>query len=103
MNKKITETTDTQKLKAELTELKSKLDELEAANNFLNQIISILPGHVYWKDEKGILLGCNNAQAKAAGLKSRHDIVGLKPIDLIKKDLPRSIRAQQAKAIEEVD
>ena len=91
------------KLENKINELKKENDLLEDKNNFLEEIISILPGHVYWKDRNGILLGCNNSQALAAGLKSRQDIVGLKPIDLIKKDQPRLERINQAKAIEEVD
>lgn len=48
----------------------------------LEHIIAIMPGHVYWLDKNGVYLGCNDNQAKSAGLKSRKDIVGLKNKDL---------------------
>jgi PAS domain S-box-containing protein len=39
-------------------------------------IISLVPAHVYWKDLNGVYLGCNDQQAKSAGLKSREEFVG---------------------------
>ncbi len=57
----------------------------------LEKIISILPGHVYWKDRNGILLGCNDEQARDIGLKSRHDVVGLSAYDTLPKDLADAI------------
>ncbi|MDF2868214.1 MAG: histidine kinase, gyrase and HSP90-like ATPase family protein [Gammaproteobacteria bacterium] len=49
---------------------------LEEACEFLEGIIALMPGHVYWKDKDGFLLGCNDEQAKSAGLSCRKDIVG---------------------------
>ncbi|HVV69091.1 MAG TPA: PAS domain-containing sensor histidine kinase [Gammaproteobacteria bacterium] len=57
----------------------------------LENIISLLPGHVYWKDRNGILLGCNNEQAKDIGLKSRHEVVGLTAYDTLPKELADAI------------
>lgn len=87
----------------QLKELQDKVRRLEEEVNHLEEIISIIPGHVYWKDKNGRLLGCNNEQAASAGLASRKNIVGLRPIDLIDKNLPDAERKKQAKAIEEVD
>ncbi len=87
----------------EAQKLKQRISILEEENQALIEIISILPGHIYWKNRKGELLGCNNKQAFAAGLKSPQKIVGLKPIDLIKKAQPESERIKQAKAIEKID
>ncbi|MCC2626020.1 MAG: hypothetical protein K0R14_1893 [Burkholderiales bacterium] len=56
----------------------------------LENIIAIMPGHVYWLDTNGVYLGCNNNQAKSAGLGSRKDIVGLR-----NKDLPWNKGADQ--------
>ncbi|HQW57401.1 MAG TPA: PAS domain-containing sensor histidine kinase [Gammaproteobacteria bacterium] len=42
----------------------------------LESIIAHLPGHVYWLDRNNIFLGSNDLQAKAAGFKNRHEIVG---------------------------
>lgn len=42
----------------------------------LETIISLLPGHVYWKDLKGIFMGCNEAQALSAGFVSSKGMIG---------------------------
>ncbi len=41
-------------------------------------IIKNLPGHVYWVDKNGVILGCNDLQAKAVGLHSADEIIGRK-------------------------
>jgi len=48
----------------------------------LENIISLMPGHVYWINRDGYYLGCNNNQAKSSGLMSRKDIIGKKNINL---------------------
>ncbi len=48
----------------------------------LENIIANLPGHVYWQDRNNIFLGCNELQAKAAGLKSSFEIIGKSNYDL---------------------
>ncbi|MGD9108290.1 MAG: PAS domain-containing protein [Gammaproteobacteria bacterium] len=53
----------------------------------LENIILLIPGHVYWKDKNGKYLGCNNEQAEALGLRSAKDIVNKIPYEnLSKKD-----------------
>lgn len=42
-----------------------------------------LSGHVYWKDERGFYLGCNDNMAENLGLKNRHEIVGMSDYDTI--------------------
>jgi two-component system aerobic respiration control sensor histidine kinase ArcB len=63
---------------------KTEIERLE----FLENIIALMPGHVYWVDTHGIYLGCNNNQAKSAGLASRKDIIGKR-----NKDLPWNFTA----------
>ncbi len=48
----------------------------------LESIIALMPGHVYWVDTQGFYLGCNDNQAKSAGLHSKKTIVGKKNSDL---------------------
>lgn len=50
---------------------------------FLDNIISVLPGHVYWKNRDHVYLGCNNNQAENAALASRDEVVGKTLYDLI--------------------
>jgi len=49
---------------------------------FLENIIAMMPGHVFWADKNGVYLGCNDLQAKDIGLLSRKDIVGKRNKDL---------------------
>lgn len=66
--------------------LKLDLEQANLTIERLEQIIALLPGHVYWKDLNGRILGCNDLQAIDAGLKSRHDIVGRTDYELLRKD-----------------
>lgn len=60
------------------TEIKnSRLNKL-----VLEKIISLLPGHVYWKNTQGYYVGCNERQAKSLGLQSAEDVIGKKDIEL---------------------
>lgn len=59
------------------------------SDNFFESIIALLPGHIYWKDLSLRFLGCNNNQAKMAGLEHRSQIVGLTAYDAISKALKR--------------
>ncbi len=60
--------------KKELLELKEKQEKAELT---LESIIANLPGHVYWVDTNNCFLGCNDQQAKAFGLQSTNQIIGL--------------------------
>ena len=51
----------------------------KAVQNYYEDIIAMLPGHIYWKNLNGQYLGCNDAQARALKLRSRHEIVHYKP------------------------
>lgn len=48
----------------------------------LDNIISVMPGNVYWMNKNGVYLGCNDNEVAAVGLASRQDIVGKKNIDI---------------------
>jgi PAS domain S-box-containing protein len=48
----------------------------------LENIISHIPGSVYWMDKNLVCLGCNNNMAKLVGLNSREDIIGLTHADI---------------------
>jgi two-component system aerobic respiration control sensor histidine kinase ArcB len=54
----------------------------------LDNITGLMPGHVYWVNRDGIYMGCNDNQAKSAGLHSRKAIVGKR-----NKDLPWNFNA----------
>ena len=39
-------------------------------------ILSNLPGHIYWHDTNGAVLGCNQQQAADLGFQSPADLIG---------------------------
>lgn len=49
---------------------------------YLEKIISMAPGHLYWLDVNNIYLGCNERQAISFGLNNREDIKGKTNFDL---------------------
>lgn len=51
-------------------------DYADAIYDFTNNIISHVPGHIFWLDINNVYLGCNEEHAKTMGLTSRHEIVG---------------------------
>lgn len=55
-------------------------------NTTLKQILTYLPGHVYWKDKEGRYLGCNLSQANDLNLTTCDDIIGKTDYDLSSKD-----------------
>lgn len=48
----------------------------ETVQAYLENIISNLPGYVYWKDRYGVMLGCNDRFAINAGYKKASDVIG---------------------------
>lgn len=64
----------------DITERKASEEKMRLAQknaeSTLYEILDNLPGHVYWKDKKGVFLGCNKAQVISAGFKTKSDIIG---------------------------
>lgn len=58
--------------------MKSILEQLE----YYKEIISFMPGHVYWKDKNGYFLGCNLQQAIDAGFNSPDEMIGKSDADM---------------------
>ncbi|MDF2866666.1 MAG: sensor histidine kinase [Gammaproteobacteria bacterium] len=79
----------------DITERKHLEQELylakQRAESALEHIIAIMPGHVYWEDKQGLILGCNDILAQALGLKSRFELIGKTIYDY----LPASEAAHQ--------
>lgn len=55
---------------------KKLITEKESISITLDNIMANLPGHVYWMNRENKFLGCNDLQAKHAGLNNRYEIVG---------------------------
>lgn len=82
-----------QELLTELTKLKQQIVELEAAQekhhnqvHFLQTLIDVIPAPIFYKDAKGVYLGCNTAFENFLG-KKREEIVGKTVYDLSPPDL----------------
>lgn len=60
----------------------NELPETLEVREYLENIISLMPGHVYWKDLNGVFQGCNDLQAKSAKLSSRKEIIGKTDYDM---------------------
>src|SRR3989339_867772 len=44
--------------------------KLHHAQNYLNNILAIIPEQIYWMDKEGKIIGCNEQQAKVFGMTS---------------------------------
>lgn len=75
----------------DISHFKEKETELALVNKqtqlVLKNVMSSFPGHVYWKNNTGVYLGCNDAQAKSLGFESPQKVVGKTDYDLSPKDL----------------
>ncbi|MBT4885440.1 MAG: PAS domain-containing protein [Legionellales bacterium] len=69
-------------------------------SDFLESIVASLPGHVYWTDNSGYYLGCNNAMAYSLGLLSRNDIIGKKARNMPVIIDPETVESNNLKVIE---
>jgi two-component system, OmpR family, aerobic respiration control sensor histidine kinase ArcB len=74
--------------------------QLQAKIDYLEKVIALMPGHVYWLDKNNVYQGCNDLQAKAAKLSSRYDIVGKTNHDMIWKDYADVLDAMNMQVIE---
>ena len=59
------------------------LEYLHKVRKYYQRLIALMPGHVYWVDCNGRVLGCNNRQAKSFGYHDHQDIVGKNYHDLL--------------------
>ncbi len=87
----------------DITEQKERdrklLDAKEQADVTLENIMAHLPGHVYWLDRNNIFLGCNELQAKYAGLRNRYEIVGKSNYDMPWRDHADALNAVNNKVM----
>ncbi|MEM8931776.1 MAG: ATP-binding protein [Acidobacteriota bacterium] len=58
------------------------VDELSRARRMLQLVMDTIPQAIFWKNRDSVFLGCNRAFARAAGLDSTDEIIGLNDYDL---------------------
>lgn len=59
---------------------------IQDIRDYYEEILTLLPGHIYWLDKDNVFLGCNESQARNARLLERKDIIGKTNFDLPWKD-----------------
>lgn len=75
-------------------------ERVKETEKTLEHILSLLPGHVYWKDREGKYLGCNELQAKAAGYDNINDFLGKTDFDDLSPEDAQKIRAADAEVMQ---
>lgn len=63
------------------------------------EILSLLPGSIYWKDKHGVYQGANEEAIKLAGLNFIQDIVGKTDYDLFTKEQADAFRENDLKVM----
>lgn len=90
--------TEHKRLATQLT--KAKL-AAQQQKKLTETIIAELPCHVYWKDQRGIIRGCNDLQAKSAGFNKAADIIGKSDYELPWKASADELNVNDQKVIEQ--
>jgi two-component system aerobic respiration control sensor histidine kinase ArcB len=67
---------------------------------YLNQVLMLIPGNVYWKDKKGRYLGCNKQQLEIAKVKRIEDVIGKTDRDLYSEEIAVNIMQTDKEIIE---
>lgn len=65
------------------------------SQKYYEDIIALMPGHVYWKDRNGVFLGCNLEQARDAGFNSVDEMIGKTD-----NDMPWAIQAEYLRNVD---
>lgn len=66
----------------EVKSIKNPEEYVKEIRSYLENIIALMPGNVYWKNSSGDFLGCNNNTLKYFKLKSRKQLIGKNDFDL---------------------
>lgn len=61
--------------------------------NFLENLIALMPEHIYWKNKDGVSLGSNDMNAQQVGLRCAADIIGKTDYDLFPREEADRVRA----------
>ena len=84
------------KQKKSLTQQEQELYKIIATDNILKHT----PGHIYWKNNEGVFLGCNEEHAKYFGFKDSREIIGVTNFDILDKKSAIEITQADRKVLE---
>lgn len=86
---------------AEKLRLEKEVAEREAAHlRMIQDIIDMLPAHIYWKDQDGKYLGSNLKQAQSAGYDDKNRLLGKTDNDMPWVNHAEKIRKNDLKVME---
>lgn len=63
-------------------------------------VLNHIPGHIYWKNQEGMFLGCNEEHAKFFGFKDPNDIIGKTNNDFLDEETAFHISQIDKKVLE---
>jgi len=83
---------------------------IERIHDYYNGLIAVMPGSIYWKNDRGDYLGCNNNLASILHLDNASSIIGKTDFDLmpkkqatiVSKTDQEIIQTGKAKSLEEI-
>lgn len=79
---------------ARIKQLEQELAKTKKSLDLLERVLAVSPGNIYWKDNEGRFLGCNDNVAKIFNLASNRDIQGKTNHDLFAANL--AVQTEQA-------
>lgn len=77
---------------ADVAKEKTIISYVENIRDYLENIIALLPGSIYWKNKEGVILGCNEYMARYFGFKSRKDLIGKTDFDFLDEKQAANVR-----------
>lgn len=77
------------------------VDAKDEAERNLSEIVSFLPGNIYWKDTEHRYLGCNENLAKVCGVNNSSEMIGKRNCDFpnIKNDIALAAELNDKKVL----
>ena len=66
--------------------------QISLALSDIETLLNDIPGHIYWKDKAGVILGCNLRQAQSSGFSAINEVVGKNNFELMEPEEAKIIR-----------
>ncbi len=89
-------------LEDQLTLAKQKAErEIRSVQNQLENVISNMPGYVYWKNTQGVYIGCNNKMATDNNIGSINNIIGRTDFEMPWHKTAEAFRAHDMEVMQE--
>lgn len=83
--------------------MSNHINSSQLTHVYLKNILMRLPGSIFWKDQNGVYLGCNEFQAKMAGLNLPEDLIGKTDYELPWKNIADKLTENDQRIIRSGD